>query len=900
MFRRFVEQQLARVRQCPQASMLGNRVYERLEEALKRIVEFIAGSTAAHMISQAVVDNPFATAFPDLITDAERAQALDTIRGQLDSGAMTLPEPLVECLELQLGSATSALLEALDRLVEHRDEICDALLAGRRFQAIDDIELSTGDTHNCGRSVAIFHTDAGTLVYKPHDLRVDELLYEFVERFFGDFVGVPRAIAFGSQFGVCEFVEKRRAEGEDEAERFWYHMGGLAAFAKLLGSTDLHFQNILCCQTMPYIIDLETMLSPISSERLAYLQSADTRECHTHSLAPSLLMPSRVEDLEISVLTNTEEKGIAPVVDGKVVTVEPYLPAFKRGYGVVYARIVERREAIREAVSSFPSDLTVRIVTRPTRGYWLMLKKLYHHSALASPADRQRSLETLERLLRESDITAEAPIIDSELEQMRRGDVPYFYTYVDSLSLYGDGEELAQGKFSLTAVERIVDTLDAMGSEDETFDLAYIDRAIGLYDSEPDEPYKGNPVRRDVADAPISREYAIEAAKGVFQRVYDLGIETPNGHLVWGYVASSSQAFRFSDAGLFDGFTGLAVFASACAAVWPDGLVRMRADALVQEAVDEIRGLCHYLERHIDNPDVDILTGEGAGFGGILTGIALMRRYAPSETLDALCEQVLALLHRTKFLGCIMADRIGGLAGLVGTLCRFEEYRGQTTTIRNAADRILELKTLDYKGHVLWKTMFDVPRALSGAGHGMSGIAEALAAAADVLDDDRYLPAATEALDYEIEAYRRYEKKFGTWADLRDFPPVKYMHGYCAGAPGTGIVVNRMLEEGRGDARAQTIARMARRSVDTLPLMPFDHLCCGNSAVVEYYLSTGDREAAGRVLGAIAGRDAHEGDPRDFVSNTSCNSVATLFNGVGGVGYELLRYAYPETTLSVL
>ena len=128
MFRRFVEHQLARVRQCPHAGMLEDRVYERFEEALKRIVQHRAGSTTTHMVSQAVTDNPFVAAYPDLITDAERTQALDKIRKQLDNGDMVLPEPLVECLELQLGYATSALLEALDRLVEHRDKICDALL----------------------------------------------------------------------------------------------------------------------------------------------------------------------------------------------------------------------------------------------------------------------------------------------------------------------------------------------------------------------------------------------------------------------------------------------------------------------------------------------------------------------------------------------------------------------------------------------------------------------------------------------------------------------------------------------------------------------------------------------------------------------------------------------------
>lgn len=62
--------------------------------------------------------------------------------------------------------------------------------------------------------------------------------------------------------------------------------------------------------------------------------------------------------------------------------------------------------------------------------------------------------------------------------------------------------------------------------------------------------------------------------------------------------------------------------------------------------------------------------------------------------------------------------------------------------------------------------MARVPRVLSGAGHGMSGIAEALYAAADVCGDDRYA-AADEALDYELGAHARYAARFGTWADLR-------------------------------------------------------------------------------------------------------------------------------------
>jgi lantibiotic modifying enzyme len=257
----------------------------------------------------------------------------------------------------------------------------------------------------------------------------------------------------------------------------------------------------------------------------------------------------------------------------------------------------------------------------------------------------------------------------------------------------------------------------------------------------------------------------------------------------------------------------------------------------------------------------------------------------------------LELVEATDYANATSSDRIIGLAGLVSVLCRFEEYRGHTTALRRAADRILELKTFEYKGHVLWKTLPDTPRLLSGAGHGMAGIAEALIAASDLLGDDRYLPAAAEALDYELEAHQRYAYKFGTWADLRDFPPKRYMHGYCAGAPGTGIMLNRLHAAGLGDERTRALAELVRTSVDQLPLNSYDHLCCGNAALAEYRLSSGDAQGAARVLASIR---AHALDADAARGPHGSNVTASLFNGISGMGYEMLRYAYPHETLSVL
>ena len=54
---------------------------------------------------------------------------------------------------------------------DNRNAVCNALTDGKIYHVIDDITIDDGDTHNNGRCVMILHTDAGRLVYKPHDMR---------------------------------------------------------------------------------------------------------------------------------------------------------------------------------------------------------------------------------------------------------------------------------------------------------------------------------------------------------------------------------------------------------------------------------------------------------------------------------------------------------------------------------------------------------------------------------------------------------------------------------------------------------------------------------------------------------------------------------------------------------
>ena len=216
---------------------------------------------------------------------------------------------------------------------------------------------------------------------------------------------------------------------------------------------------------------------------------------------------------------------------------------------------------------------------------------------------------------------------------------------------------------------------------------------------------------------------------------------------------------------------------------------------------------------------------------GILTGLALLRRYTGRSDIVSLQEKALQAAERFDLSRYGAPDRMIGMAGLVSVLCRFEEYKAHVDLILSATEKLLAMRTLSYKGRLMWKSFPDKERPISGGGHGLAGIAEALYAAAETLDEPKFAEAGAEAIAFEREIYA---EKYGTWPDLRSYPPEGFMHGYCSGAPGIGIMATRIQRAGFSSADIEKVAKLAAKSADHLPLNARDHLCCGNSAVVEY------------------------------------------------------------------
>lgn len=898
IFRIYIENQLEIIQHAKEAALLSERAVSEFADSLADVLERVTKSTVTNWIVEEITpENPFAAFTPDLMTNEQREKAKQSICDKITHGQLMIPEPLLSILNLRFKNLTEAFLEMLQRMSEHREEICQVLLNGKCYHQIENIIFSAGDTHNHGRAVMILETDAGKLVYKPHDMRGEQHIYELADRYFSDVIGIPKCIAFEDKFGVCEFIEKQRSEGESAAKLFYHRLGGTAAVMKMLGSTDMHIENITCYADKPYILDLETIISP-EIENLDYQKlHPELWKMKSRSLYLSCLLPSEPKGKQYSVLMNTDNSGCAPAVNGKYVSVKEYFSEFLEGYHRIYQQILKNRNELINFVREFSSQMPVRLLIRNTQYYFDTIQRLYHHNTLSSQENCQKTSEILSKIMQNNIRSDFINAVESEIVQMQRGDIPYVYTYADSENLYSDRKIVAESIFQKTAAQHILDNLSAMGEKDEAFDLALLERSIMQYPAKLDKSEQDEKMILYREEHILSREQALHEAEKLSGLVYDLRIASPDGKLFWGYINESDFSFRFCETGLTSGLMGIAVFSAACAFISENDRIKEQAEKTVNEIVIELNRMYDYLKEKNFSAENAPFLGESEGVGGILTGLALLRRYTDRTDIVELQKKTLNTVSQFDLLKYGAPDRMIGMSGLVSALCRFEEYHDRKELIKQAADSLLAMKTLKYQNRILWKSFPETARPISGGGHGIAGIAEALSAAANVLHEASYLSAIEEALQFEHDSY---STKFGTWSDLRSYPPTGYMHGYCSGAPGIGIMLNRMKQNHYTSSVLEECRELASQSVNRLPLNYRDHLCCGNSAVVEYYLSVGKQEEAGKILSAMQKRCEQDGNYRYMAYQFNNSLTASLFYGASGIGYEMLRYAEPDKILSVL
>jgi lantibiotic modifying enzyme len=190
--------------------------------------------------------------------------------------------------------------------------------------------------------------------------------------------------------------------------------------------------------------------------------------------------------------------------------------------------------------------------------------------------------------------------------------------------------------------------------------------------------------------------------------------------------------------------------------------------------------------------------------------------------------------------------------------------------------------------------------------HGAAGMAIAWFRLADASGLPAFREAGREALAFERGVF---DALAGGWPDLRfgkvnGAAPCSTM--WCHGAPGIGLSRLALLDL-EDDAGFAGEIEAAIRATRHYGLRRADHLCCGNFGRIDLLVEAGHRFGDAGLLGAAAAAAEARLDLRELTGSfgLSCDDgpewlKPSLFRGVAGIGYELLRIAVPGDVASVL
>ncbi len=784
--------------------------------------------------------------------------------------------------------------EMLERADLSYYEICSKLPVGSGFRQLTGVAVDSGDCHNHGRSTAVLTTDGGKIVYKPHDVRIDLRFFELVERFFADVMLSP-AVCACDGYGFTEYIQNSPADTPEAAERYFYNLGGLAAVVQMLGSADLHHSNVLSVGVYPVIIDCELLILP--SNRFSEKSLGNALR---YSLFYSSLMPSRRGDTELSILFARDEgnRG-APVVDGRRKNITDYPDSFFRGFRDIYGRCMEKREEIRAFVASW-KGIFVRHIYRSSGVYGELLNHTWEAAWMEDEHLKDILFENLSIAMKRSGSGNADRITESEVDAILRGDIPYFCSKTDSRDLFTDGEVVFPDFFQVNSIEHLLSRIDHLSEEDRAFEETLLRKAMTrVVEHRLELPAMELPIR---GGKELNTEALIRHAEQLFRQIADDAVYTPSGEVCWfGPDYFLQTGMELLGSGLVTGTAGLALFFAALQSLSEDGEVKGRTAELLRIIMARLSRttdkLCSLDVIHPNTEDVSL----SSGLTGKLLSTWLIGKYLEDEQYFSLCRKMLSVIRKID-LDYEGVDIFSGLSGLLKLLCRTDDFfsvPGVPELCGRLADRILLSAGIPWQGKRLWKTL-SPDWALSGAGHGQSGVASALWLAGRRLNRPDLTEWAMAGFHFEEEIY---SEALGAWPDRRAGERTgTYLTGYCSGAPGIGLNALLLDYENASLTFDRAVASCLKE-----PLLPKDFLCCGNSAVIDFLLEAGRKtkneqlaEEAWNRMAAVIERAGRNGHYLCLPRSMKLIFSPSLFYGVSGIGYEMLRLAAPDRIESAL
>ncbi len=843
---------------------------------------------------------------------------------------------MVRCVATTIDLAVTSGLQFVKRLCEDWESIVSTLCDGSDPGSLEAIESGLGDKHCGGNSVLMARFSSGfKLVYKPRSLEADLCfgrLLDWLHRRGSILFRMPKILSRDT-YGWSEFINPCHCESREEISRFYERQGALLALLYALAANDFHSENIIAAGEYPVPIDLESLFqADFGQFDLSIYRSAASFVMNSSVLGVGILpAPQQGRDAKlidrsgmggqagqlalrktpmwqgtgtdaISLIRKELEMAPSanrPSLNGEDVPLLEYIDDILAGFENLYGLLLRFREDLMEdgGILAEFSCVAVRSIFRLTQFYSLLLTESFHPDLLRDASERDRLFARLWFGIDQSPLAEKvARIIPSEFRDLWLGDVPFFWTRVNSRDVWTSEDKCLRLFFRRSGWEVACSRLQLLGPEDLERQLWLIRGALSAI-AIADSPH-WTTYRVLVEDRFVPREKILGYACAIGDRLLKLAFST-NDSVSWiglSLIGGRQWALLPFGLDLYGGIPGIALFLAHLGWITGDRRYTEVAEVAVVSIRNELKASIVPIES----------IGGFEGWGGLIHVwvhlAALWKRDDLLREAEEMAYAIDPLIEVDKGL-----DVVSGAAGGIAALLELHGISGDAAILALACkmgDHLISSASPLGEG-LGWVVPTNPGLPLTGFSHGASGIAYALLRLYQSTKDEHYKESALKALTFERAVFMQ---DLGTWPDFRDVVSFdsgskKFMTAWCHGAPGIGLSRLRMVPllgyPFVGDDIQAALAETLRHGFGS------NHsLCHGDLGSLDFIL-TGSQCLGGEIwqesLKRMTAQIVKSIDEFGFLCGVPLGiETPGLLCGLAGIGYGLLRLASPSQVPSVL
>ncbi len=832
-------------------------------------------------------------------------------------------------------------LELITNLIADAPVLAEHFFSSLTMPLLVDVETAVGDSHNKGKTVAVFSFSGDKkLVYKPRSIGIEasySKLLDWVNSKTKSLLLKSLKTLECSDHGWVEFAEHKTITTEDGVKRFYRRQGALLGLMYTLEANDFHYENIIANGEYPVLVDLETLFHPWINElgnesdvqapatalkrtvlstgllpRRIWTQQGQNAgiDLSGFSEVQDQLTPIPVLEIEnagtdemIFVRKKVSFTGASnmPTLKGKSVRAVDYSAEISEGFQLLYTTLLQNKHELicESGPLDFFKGVETRIIFRETRTYASFLNESLHPDFLGDALERDIFYDQLWIAAKHKPYLVD--LISFEQKALRQLDIPIFHTKADSKNLIAEGEYIFNNFFKMSGLERVKNKIANLNQEDLKRQKWVIRSALLSADLS-NRKATHSPIKKaDVLDSKCDSQL-IEAVEKIAQTIASLAFRSNGGAswFTWKAIGSTHWDLEAMDATFYDGLSGMICFLAYAGEVLNNEKYRQ----LAQEALVTAR----YLWRFHPN-DIGSL-GLFSGWGGIVYTLChLATLWRDTSLLDEAFSLVPHIeSHVDKDTN---QDIVGGCAGAIIALLTLNELMANERIVEVAKQCGLKLVSLSHKQSdgIGWILESAGDKALAGMSHGVAGISYALIKLYKACGDPLFMRTAEDALSYERSLYSDKSKN---WPDLREGSRPEssshcnghyYMTAWCHGAP--GIALTRLqMEKLIKDPHFEDEICAAISTTMKNGFLDNHCLCHGSLGNLDVLLeanrvlpSEGYYEQARHLALQIVQGQKETGWLSGYMFNLETPGFMV---GLAGMGYQLLRVAYPEKVPSIL